>query len=82
MRDWGSGYGILQWCICCISISSFPELLNTNFGGSFGQFRSGRWRTAEMRHLPFLCLLLLWNYWHHCLVYSFKSGCLFDLVDL
>jgi len=30
------------------------------FGGSFGRFRSGRWSAAEMRHLPFLCLLLLW----------------------
>jgi len=25
----GSGYGVLQKCTCCISISSFSELLKT-----------------------------------------------------
>ena len=44
-----------------VVLSLYNALRNAYFGGSFGQFRSGRWRAAEVRYLPFLYLLLL-NY--------------------
>ena len=68
LLNWGSGYGILQLRACCMSIFSFPELLENYWYHCFGySFTYFIWRIVKysiVHRLHCGCGQEDWSYWN------------------